>query len=77
MGTSMSLPEPKKNDAMHQLSLAISCNVPYHVVKTYCSCIAGCSGMCNHIVGLLKQLINYVMMNLKFVPVNLAYIQMQ
>ena len=58
----------KKNDAMHQLKLAISSNAPYHVVKAYCSCVASCSGMCSHVVGLLKQLIHYVMMKLQSVP---------
>ena len=71
------LPEPKKNDLMHQLRLAISYNVPYHVVKAYCSYVAGCSGMYSHIVGLHKQLIHYIMMKLKFVPVDLACTQMQ
>ena len=66
----------KKNDPMHQLKLAISCNAPYHVVKAYCSCVAGCSGMCSHVVGLLKQLIHYVMMKLKSVSADLTCTQM-
>ena len=41
MGTSTLVLEPKKNDPMHQLRLAISCNIPYHVVKGYYSCVAG------------------------------------
>ena len=61
----------KKNDPMHQLKFTISCNAPY------CSCVAGCSGMCNHVVGLLKQLIYYVMMKLKSVPAYLTCTQMQ
>ena len=52
----------KKNDAMHELKLVISTCPPYHVAKAFCSCTAGTSGMCSHIVGLLKQLIHYVMM---------------
>ena len=67
----------KKNDNMHQLKLAISCNAPYRVVKAYCSCVAGCSGICSHIVGLLKQLIHYVMMKLQSVPADLTCTQMQ
>ena len=62
---------------MHQLKLAISCNPPYHVAKAYCSCVTGCSGMCSHIVGLLKQLIYYAMMKQKSVHVDLTYIQIQ
>ena len=67
----------KKNDPMHQMKLAISCNAPYHVAKAYCSCVAGCSGMCSHVIGLLKQLIHYVMMKLKSVPADLTCTQMQ
>jgi len=62
---------------MHQLKLAISSNAPYHVVKEYCSCVAGCSGMCSHVVGLLKQLIHYVMLKLQSVPSDLVCTQMK
>ena len=67
----------KKNDMMHQLKLAISCNPPYHVVNAYCFCVAVCSGMCNHIVRLLKQLIYYVIMKLQSVPADLTCTQLQ
>ena len=67
----------KKYDAMHQLKLAISSNAPYHVVKAYCSCVAGCSGMYSHVFGLLKQLIHYVMIKLQSVPADLACTQMK
>jgi len=67
----------KKNDTMHELKLVISTCPPYHVAKASCSCTAGTSGMCSHIVGLLKQLIHYVMMRLPHVPVDLTCTQMQ
>ena len=67
----------KKNDTMHQLKVAISCNAPYRVVRAYCSCVAGCSGMCSHIVRLLKQLIHYTMMKLQSVPADLTCTRMQ
>ena len=62
---------------MHQLKLPTSCNAPYRVVKAYFSCVAGCSGMCTHIVSLLKQLIHYVMKKLQPVPADLTCSQMQ
>ena len=37
----------------------------------------GSHGMCSHVVGLLKQLIHYIMMNVKAVPVDLTCTQMQ
>ena len=67
----------KKNDAMHELKLAISSTIPYHVTRAFCSCVAGSSGICSHTVGLLKQLIHYVMMKLKSVPADLTCTQMQ
>ena len=51
----------KKNDSMHELKIAISSHAPHHVVKAFCTCTAGSAGMCSHIVGLLKQLIHYVL----------------
>ena len=67
----------KKNDPMHQLKIALAKDSPHYVTKAYCSCIAGKSGMCSHVVGLLKQLIHYVMMKVKAVPVDLTCTQMQ
>ena len=67
----------KKNDSMHKLKLVFSSLTPRHVAKAFCSCIAGSAGMCSHIVGLLKQLIHYVLMKLKYVPVDLTCTQMQ
>jgi len=51
----------KKNDSMHELKVVISSHAPHHVVKAFCTCTAGSAGMCSHIVGLLKQLIHYVL----------------
>ena len=62
---------------MHKLRLVMSTFPPYHAVKAICSCTAGSSGMCSHIVGLLNQLIHCVMMRLTHVPVDLTCTQMQ
>ena len=67
----------KKNDSMHELKLVITSHAPHHVATAFCSCIAGSAGMCSHIVGLLKQLIHYVLMKLKYVPVDLTCTQIQ
>jgi len=67
----------KKNNSMHELKLVISSHAPHHVAKAFCSCITRSAGMCSHIVGLLKQLIHYVLMKLNYVPVNLTCTQMQ
>ena len=65
----------KKNDAMHVLHVILSCDAPYDVTTANCSCTAGKSGMCSHVVGLLKQLIHYVSMKMKTVPVDLSCTQ--
>ena len=62
---------------MHELKLVILSHAQHHVAKAFCSCIAGSAGICSHIVGLLKQLIHYVLMKLNYVPVDLTCTQMQ
>ena len=62
----------EKNESMHELKLVISSITPYHVTRVFCLCVAGSSGMFSHTVGLLKQLIYYVMMKLKSVPADLT-----
>ena len=62
----------KKNDTMHVLHVILSCDAPYHAITANCSCTAVKSGMCSHVVGLLKQLIHYVSMKMKTVPVDLC-----
>ncbi len=62
---------------MHYLKVALASDSPHYVTKAFCSCIAGMSGKCSHIVGLLKQLIHYIMMKVKAVPVELTCTQMQ
>ena len=73
MGKARCYRSQKKNEAMHELKVVISSMPPYQVTKAFCSCAAGSSG----IVGLLKQLIHYVMMKLKSVPADLTCTQMQ
>ena len=67
----------KKNDAMHHLKVALANDFPHYVTRAFCSCTAGQSGICSHVVGLLNQLIRYVMMKVKAVPVDLTCTQMQ
>ena len=43
--------------------------------RAACSCVAGKAGMCSHVVGLLKQIIHYVMTKHKYVPGNLSCTQ--
>ena len=64
----------KKQAAMHDAKVAIATQNPYHVTRAFCSCVAG---ICSHVVGLLKQIIHYVMMKFKFVPEDLCCTQMQ
>ena len=67
----------RKSDPMHYVNVSLSCDSPHYVTHAYCSCIAGKSGICSHVVGLLKQLIHYVMMKVKVVPADLTCTQMQ
>ena len=67
----------KKHETMHEVKVAIANEYPHHVTRAVCSCMAGKAGMCNHVVGLLKQIIYYVLMKLKSVPEDLSCTQMQ
>ena len=67
----------KKHDTMHEIIVAIANEYPNHVTKAACSCVAGKTGMCSHVIGVLKQIIHYVMMKLKSVPSDLSCTQMQ
>lgn len=42
----------KKNDAPHRVSAQIDCET-LDVVNAHCSCKAGTTGFCNHVIGLL------------------------
>ena len=67
----------KKNDSMHTLHIMLLCDTPYHGIVASCSCTASKSGVCSHVVGLLKQLIHYVSMKMTAVPDDLSFTQMQ
>ena len=67
----------KKHDTMHEVKAAIANEYPHHVVRAVCTCVAGKAGICSHVIGLLKQIIHYVMMKLKSVPEDLSCTQMQ
>ena len=67
----------KKNDSMHYVNVALACESPHFVTRALCSCIAGKSRMCSHVVGVLKQLIHYALMKVQTVPDDLTCTQMQ
>ena len=67
----------RKHDTMHEVRIAISNDYPHHVTRAACSCVAGKTGMCSHVIGLLKQIIHYAMMKLQSVPEDMACTQMQ
>ena len=50
-----------KHAAIHDVKVAITSQHPCHVIRAFCSCVAGEVGMCSHvIIGLLKQIIDYM-----------------
>ena len=61
---------------MLEIKVAIANEYPNHVTGTVCSCVAGKAGMCSHVIGLLKQIIHYVMMKHQSVPGDLLCTQM-
>ena len=67
----------KKHDTMHEVKVAISSVYSHSVTRAVCSCVAGKGGMCSHAIGLLKQIIHYVMMKLQYVPEDMTCTQMQ
>ena len=61
----------KKHDTMHEIEfeVAIANECLHHVTKAACSCVAGKAGMCSHVIGVLKQMIYYVMMKPTSAPI--------
>ena len=43
------------------------------VISSHCSCPAGNSGYCNHIMAMLYEIADYSLHSLKSVPLELAY----
>ena len=66
-----------KHDTMYEIRVAIANEYPNHMTKAACLCVAGKTGMCSHVIRVLKQIIHYVMMKLKSVPSDLSCTQMQ
>ena len=60
-----------RENTMCESSLLL-CDSPYNVTTANCSYTTGKSGMCSHVVGLLKQLIHCVSMKITTVPVDLS-----
>ena len=48
----------KKKDP-HSLHVRIDLNEPHDVIYAKCSCVAGLSGYCNHVIGLLYRIREY------------------
>ena len=65
----------KKNE--HYVNVALAGEPPHFLTRALCSRTAGKSGMCSHVVGLLKQTIHYALMKVKTVPDDLTCTQMQ
>ena len=53
---------------VHHLWCALSKNYPHDVLKAYCSCVAGASGFCNHVLSLLYQLSHFCKASMKVIP---------
>ena len=62
---------------MHYVNIALACEPSHLVTRALCSCIAGKSRMCSHVVGVLKQLIHYALMKVKTVSDDITCTQMQ
>ena len=66
----------KKNEAPHQLRLAISTKGPSYVLGSSCNCVAGALGFCNHAVGLLYLVSHYYLAKIKLIPDDFACISL-
>jgi len=67
----------KKHATMHDVKVSITTQPPCYVTQAFCSCVAGKSGMCSHVTGLLRQIVHYIIMKCKSVPEDLCCTQMQ
>ncbi|XP_061171725.1 uncharacterized protein LOC133181207 [Saccostrea echinata] len=59
----------RKNSSPHSLNLDVSSG---SLQLAHCSCTAGASGSCSHIIGLLMALQHWILMGFKAVPDNLT-----
>ena len=58
----------KSKQSPHELWCAITCNQPSETVHAYCSCVAGASGFCNHVFGLLYQISHFSKLSARQIP---------
>ena len=59
----------RKTATAHSLWVCLPLGQPKSdPVKAYCSCVAGASGFCNHIMGLLYQLSHFCKSGVKCIP---------
>ena len=63
-------PSQRKNDPLHCLWCSLDIN--FDVVKAYCSCKAGASGYCNHVMALLYQIREFSLNETKHIPEDLS-----
>ncbi|KAK3719188.1 hypothetical protein QZH41_020415, partial [Actinostola sp. cb2023] len=61
----------RKTENPHKLNIDISVN-DRTITDSKCTCVAGLSGNCSHIVGLIYNLIHYQQQGLKEVPAALS-----
>ena len=61
----------KKSEEPHSLIVAITIS-PCKVYDAYCSCVAGASGFCNHVFGVLYTLSHYAKSGIKEIPSDLS-----
>ncbi len=64
-------PSQKANDPLHNIWCALERSSSY-ITAAYCSCVAGASGYCNHLVALLYQLREFSLTNTRNIPDDLA-----
>ncbi|XP_046570807.1 uncharacterized protein LOC124279049 [Haliotis rubra] len=62
-------PSLRKNNSPHRLSLDLDVD---RIKYAYCSCKAGLSGKCSHIIGLIKTLQGFKLHNFKEIPSDLS-----
>lgn len=58
-----------KNETPHSIWLALSCNVDItSVLKAFCTCKAGASGYCNHVLAVMHQTAHFYKLECQTVP---------
>ncbi|KXJ17593.1 hypothetical protein AC249_AIPGENE24412 [Exaiptasia diaphana] len=61
----------RKNETPHSIKITMSPSQP-EVLEAVCSCSIGLAGACGHIIGVLFQLADYKMKEIKSIPIDIA-----